>query len=187
MSQAALTASAAASAKQERGYIHIYTGNGKGKTTAAFGLALRAAGHGKRVFIGQFMKGQPSGEITALAGNPLIQVEQFGGPGFVRQSSITERQSDDAHGGLARASEVLLSGEYDLVVFDEIDVAIAFRLLSEHDCLALIDARPMNVELVLTGRRASPALIERADLVTEMRDVKHYYNQGTLARAGIEY
>jgi cob(I)alamin adenosyltransferase len=170
-----------------RGYLHVYTGEGKGKTTAAFGLALRAAGHGKRVWIGQFMKARPSGEIAALRDNPLIVVEQYGDPGCIRRDEVTARHRTHAGEGLARAAAALTSNDNDLVVLDEIDVAVLFGLLSEQDCVELIEARPPQVELVITGRSASPAVIERADLVTEMREVKHYYRQGVQARAGIEF
>ena len=170
-----------------RGYVHVYTGEGKGKTTAAFGLALRAAGHGKRVWIGQFMKARPSGEIAALRDNPLITVEQYGDPGCIRRDEVTTRHRTHAGEGLARAAAALTSNDNDLVVLDEIDVAVLFGLLSEQDCVDLIEARPPQVELVITGRSASPAVIEHADLVTEMREVKHYYRHGVQARAGIEY
>jgi cob(I)alamin adenosyltransferase len=170
-----------------RGYVHVYTGEGKGKTTAAFGLALRAAGHGKHVYVGQFMKGRPCGEIAALRDNPLIVVEQYGDPGCIRRDDATTLHRTHAGEGLARATAALTSNANDLVVLDEIDVAILFGLLSEQECVALIEARPPQVELVITGRSASRAVIERADLVTEMREVKHYYRQGVQARAGIEY
>ena len=170
-----------------RGYVHVYTGEGKGKTTAAFGLALRAAGHGKRAYVGQFMKGRPSGEIAALRGHPLIVVEQYGDPGSTRRSEAAAPPRAHADEGLVRAAAALTSNGNELVVLDEIDVAVQFGLLSEQDCVRLIEARPQHVELVLTGRSASPAVIELADLVTEMREVKHYYRRGVQARAGIEF
>ncbi len=170
-----------------RGYVHVYTGEGKGKTTAAFGLALRAARHGKRVYVGQFMKGRPCGEIAALRGHPLIVVEQYGDPGSIRRAKAAAPHGAPADEGLVRAAAALTSSGNELVVLDEIDVAIQFGLLSEQDCVRLIEARPPHVELVLTGRSASPAVIERADLVTEMREVKHYYRHGVQARAGIEF
>jgi cob(I)alamin adenosyltransferase len=170
------------------GCVHVYTGEGKGKTTAAMGLALRALGHDRRVFIGQFMKSAASGEVKALECFDRVDVEQFGGSGWVLpHHQVASVHADLACGGLARASEALRSGSYDLVILDEIDVAISCGLLTTKDCLGLLDARPGDVELVLTGRWAPQALIDRADLVTEMREVKHYYRQGTAARAGIEY
>jgi cob(I)alamin adenosyltransferase len=177
----------AACAPAARGYVQVYTGEGKGKTTAAFGLALRAAGHGKRVYIGQFMKGQPSGEVAALDHHPQITVEQFGSPGCIGRDEVIPGHRSDASGGLARASAALTSGDYDLVVLDELDVAVWFDLLSERDCAELIEARPALVELVITGRSAPRTVLERADLVTEMREVKHYYRRGVAARAGIEF
>jgi cob(I)alamin adenosyltransferase len=176
-----------AATAETRGYVHVYTGQGKGKTTAAFGLALRAVGHGKRVYIGQFMKGRPYGEISALADHPLVVVEQFGDPECVAVGRIEDRHRRHADQGLARAFDAIASGDNDLVVLDELDVAVWFGLLRERDCIQLIEARPPGVELVITGRLAPQWLIERADLVTEMREVKHYYRQGVQARAGIEF
>ncbi len=169
------------------GFVHVYTGEGKGKTTAAMGLALRAAGHGQRVFIGQFMKGRVSGEIRALESNPLVHIEQYGDPGFLRSDRGMDVHVAKARDGLVRARGALCGGEYDVVILDEIDVAIWYELLTHRQCLALLDERPAHVELVLTGRWAPQALIDRADLVTEMREVKHYYRLGAPARAGIEF
>jgi cob(I)alamin adenosyltransferase len=171
----------------ELGFVHVYTGAGKGKTTAAFGLALRAAGHGKRVWVGQFMKGRPSGEVTALRDNPLIHVEQFDSFCLVDGSTRAPASRERANAGRARSAAALASGDYDVVVLDEIDVAVWFGLLTEQECVDLLDARPASVELVMTGRWAPQAVVERADLVTEMREVKHYYQRGVQARAGIEY
>jgi cob(I)alamin adenosyltransferase len=176
-----------ATAPVSRGYVHVYTGDGKGKTTAALGLALRAAGRGRRVFIGQFMKGQAYGELVALAGHPLIRVEQFGSAGCIRRHEVKEAHVREARDGLARSLAVLASGEYDVVILDELSVAVWFGLLTEKDCRALIEARPGPIELVITGRRATQTLLSAADLVTEMREVKHYYQQGVPAREGIEY
>jgi cob(I)alamin adenosyltransferase len=170
-----------------RGYVQVYTGEGKGKTTAAFGLALRAAGHGKHVYVGQFMKGGTCGEIAALRDNPLIVVEQFGGPGCIRRDQVTPLHRGHAGDGLARSTAALTSGANALVVLDELDVALWFGLLTVAECVALIEARPPAVELVITGRYAPRAVLDRADLVTEMREVKHYYRQGVQARAGIEF
>jgi cob(I)alamin adenosyltransferase len=169
-----------------RGYVQVYTGDGKGKTTAALGLALRASGHGMRTYIGQFMKGQHYGELDALRDHPCITIEQYGDPGFICREERTPEHVARAHKGLERAREAMLSGEYDIVVLDEVNVAIWFGVLSVEEVLALLDQRPECVEVILTGRRAPRALIDRADLVTEMRVVRHYYTEGVAAREGIE-
>ncbi len=172
----------------EKGYVQVYTGDGKGKTTAALGLALRAAGHGLRTYIGQFMKGRPYGELEALRAHPLITVEQYGDPNcWVRRDQITPEQVAMARRGLERAREAMLSGRYDIVVLDEVNVALWFGLLTLEEVMAFLDQRPEGVEVILTGRRAPQELIDRADLVTEMREIKHYYQQGVLARDGIEW
>jgi len=170
------------------GTVQVYMGDGKGKTTAALGLALRAAGRGLRTYMAQFLKAQPTGEIEAakkLA--PLIRIEQFGRQGFI---TIKEGPGDEdrerAAAGLARAREAMLSGEYRIVVLDEVSTAVHFKILPERDVLNLIDRRPAGVELVLTGRYAPASFIERADLVTEMTPVKHYFDRGVKAREGIE-
>jgi cob(I)alamin adenosyltransferase len=168
------------------GFVHVYTGDGKGKTTAALGLALRAAGAGWRVFIGQFLKGADCSETAALERHAdLITIRRFGNSAFV--GPVPER--DDvarAVCGLAESCEALMSGRYPLVILDEANVAVALRLLSVEDLAALMDVRPPAVELVITGRWAHPQILNRADLITEMRQVKHYHEQGVLARAGID-
>lgn len=173
------------------GRVHVYTGDGKGKTTAAFGLALRAAGHGQRVLVVQFLKSGALGEVAALAGHPLVEVEQYAG-GRRRRACSPEPPSPlppagDARRGLARARAAVAGGRYALVVLDEIDVACTLGLVSEADLLSLVDARGPGVEVVFTGRDAPAALLARADLVTEMRAVRHYFTSGTPARAGVEY
>jgi cob(I)alamin adenosyltransferase len=172
-----------------QGLIQVYTGNGKGKSTAALGLALRAAGHGMRTYIGQFLKGQPTGEIEAakrLA--PLLVIEQFGRKEFIR---VTEGGPDDedverARRGLRRCLESMLSGEFRIVVLDEVNTAVYFKILTEQDVLDFLAKKPADVEVLLTGRYAPPSLVEKADLVTEMKDVKHYGDSGVKAREGIE-
>ncbi len=171
----------------ERGYIQVYTGNGKGKSTAALGLAMRAVGRGLRVCFFQFIKGGgPYGEhLSAEKLSPLLTMVMTGLPGWVNTKDITDdRQA--AQEALIRAEAMLLSGEYDLLVLDEIIGAVSFGLVDEEQVLELIAARPEGVELVLTGRNATEKIIEAADLVTEMREVKHYYRSGAPARAGIE-
>lgn len=170
------------------GRIQVYTGNGKGKTTAAIGLALRAAGHGFRTYIGQFIKGQKYGELTAVKKfSPLITLEQFGRSGFIH---VTEDPDEadirKAEEGLEKCRTAMLSGKYRIVILDEINVALHFKLIKEEAVLRLIDQRPNDVELVFTGRYAPRSIMDRADLVTEMKNIKHYYDTGLKARDGIE-
>ena len=169
-----------------RGYVHVYTGDGKGKTTAALGLALRAAGAGIRVFIGQFMKGIPYSELNVLARlGGCIDIRQFGRPSYIRGDPSPD---DIAAGrrGLADIGRIIAAGHHRLVILDEANIAVHFGIFAAEDLLDIIDAKPAAVELVITGRRADPRIIERADLVTEMREVKHYYERGVPARLGIE-
>jgi len=169
------------------GYLHVYTGDGKGKTTAAMGLVLRACGAGLRVFVGQFIKGLESGEIRMLQDRcPEVTVEMFGRGRFIRGCPSPEDIAL-ARRGLDRFREVLQSGEFDLVVADEANGAIHAGLFSVEDLLALLDAKQDSVELVVTGRNADPRLIERADLVTEMCKIKHPFDSGVPAREGIEF
>jgi len=167
-------------------YIQVYTGNGKGKTTAALGLSIRAAGHGLKTYIGQFMKGQHCGELTALRDNPCITIEQYGDIECIRRDQVTQKHMDQAEQGLVKARDAMLSGQYDLVVLDEINVTIWFGLLTVKQVLEFLDQRPESVEIILTGRNAPQEFIQYADLVSEIKEVKHYYNQGILARDGIE-
>jgi cob(I)alamin adenosyltransferase len=175
--------------KQEHmGLIQVYTGDGKGKTTAALGLALRAAGNGMRTYIGQFLKGQRYGEMESIQRlAPDVTLEQYGLDEWVHVDRATSEQRAAAQQGLERVRQALTSGEYDIVVADEINIALYFGVLTEEQVLQLIDARPLQVELVLTGRRAPDAIIQRADLVTEMREVRHPYQRGIVGRAGIEF
>ncbi len=169
-----------------KGYVQVYTGDGKGKTTASIGLAVRAAGAGLRVFIIQFLKKGDYSEIKALARfSDLISVEQYGSGRFVKGKPSEE---DMAAGktGLEKAKTVLTSGEYDVVIVEEGNVAAACGLFPVQALLDMVAMKPENVELVITGRGADPALVDAADLVTEMRAVKHYYEQGVKARVGIE-
>jgi cob(I)alamin adenosyltransferase len=170
----------------DKGYVQVYTGDGKGKTTAALGLSLRASGRGLHTYIGQFMKGQQYGELWALRDHAYITLEQYGDVHHIYRESVTEEDIAKAHRGLERAREAMLSGEYDIVVLDEVNVAIWFGLLETEEVLSFLDQKPEHVEVVLTGRRAPQALIDRADLVTEMLPVKHYYQDGVQARVGIE-
>lgn len=171
-----------------QGCIQVYTGDGKGKTTCALGLSLRAVGQGFKVFFLQFMKGQDTGEIAAAAKlAPDLTLRTFGRPGLVNLKNPAPRDLELAREALKLAQEVILSGRYDVVVLDEINVALAYGLVPLEDVLDLLKARPPHVEVVLTGRAAPPELLELADLVTEMRPVKHYWEVGLTARRGIEY
>lgn len=168
------------------GYVQVYTGNGKGKTTAAFGLALRAAGAGLRVFIAQFVKGMKYSEIEAFERfADLITVKQYGRGCFIRNVP-KEEDTRAASFGLEEVQRVLCSGGYRVIILDEANIATHFELFSVEDLLALIDLKPPDVELVITGRNVDPRVLERADLVTEMREVKHYFTRGVEARKGIE-
>ena len=171
----------------EQGCVQVYTGNGKGKTTAALGLALRAVGRGLRVCFFQFIKGgSPYGEhLIAPKLAPLFTIIQTGRPGWVNTKDISEDRTV-AQKALEQARELLTSGSYDLFVCDEINGAVGFGLIDMEQVLELISLRPERVELVLTGRNAHERVIEAADLVTEMREIKHYYKTGVPARTGIE-
>ncbi len=164
----------------------MYTGDGKGKTTAAFGLALRAAGAGLRVFIAQFVKGMEYSELRALERLDEIEVRRYGRDCFI-QREPEDADVEAARAGLVEAREELTSGGWDVVILDEANIATHFELFGVEDLLALIAEKPDDVELVITGRRADPRVIEAADLVTEMREVKHYYEQGVPCRRGIEH
>jgi cob(I)alamin adenosyltransferase len=170
-----------------QGYIQVYTGKGKGKTTAALGLAFRALGHGLKVYIGQFMKGQPYGELTsANQFKALLAIEQFGQPTFVHVEKATPKDIQLAQDGLRRIEEIILSENYDIVIMDEINVAIYFKLVSLHDVLQVLEKKPPQIEIICTGRNAPDELLQRADLVTEMKEIKHYFNAGIAARKGFE-
>jgi len=171
-----------------QGLVQVYTGDGKGKTTAALGLALRAAGHGLRTYIGLFLKGRPTGEVEAAKKLlPLIRIEPFGRTGFIRVAEgVEDEDVARAHEGLRRCLEAMLSGEFRIVVLDEVNTAVHLKVLGEREVLDVLDRKPADVEIVLTGRYAPQAFLERADLVTEMKDVKHYADRGVRARKGIE-
>ena len=170
------------------GLLQVYTGNGKGKSTAAFGLAVRASGHGMRSFIAQFLKGRESGELRAVAGIPEITVEQFGGPKFVRPGDFGDRERQLAQAGLDRVREVLAEQSCSLLILDEVLGALGLELLSFSDLEGVLDeARRLGVEVVCTGRNAPEWLVERADLVSEVRAVKHYFDADVPAREGFEY
>ena len=168
------------------GYVQVYTGNGKGKTTAALGVALRAAGAGHRVFIGQFLKGKKCSEHSALERfADCITIKQYGAPGFIF-ANPTEQDLQLAQQGLRELSAAIRSGKYDMVILEEANIATHYNLVRVEALLDLIKEKPKHVELIFTGRYADPKLIESADLVTEMKDIKHYRDQGVSARIGIE-
>ena len=168
--------------------IQVYTGDGKGKTTAALGLGLRALGKGLKIYMIQFMKGDIEyGEISAVRELKGFSIEQFGRPDFVDRDNPAKIDIELARKGLERAKEILAGKKYDLVILDEINVALDWKLIELDDVVELIKNKPKNVELVLTGRYAHPKIIEMADLVTDMQEVKHPFQTGVLARDGIEH
>lgn len=175
-------------ASRFKGYIQVYTGNGKGKTTAALGLALRAAGRGLRVFVGQFLKARESGEhLAAKKLAPLITIELFGRKGFLDLAK-PPAEADIRRGvlGMRKCREAMDSGVYQVVILDEINTALKLGIVKESDVLAFLENRPESVEVVLTGRSAPLSIIRKADLVTEMKEIKHYFRRGVKARPGIE-
>lgn len=170
-----------------KSYFQVYTGNGKGKTTAAFGLSLRAVGAGKKVYFAQFVKGKTYSEIEAVKKFiPAITIKQYGlGCFIVKEPTQVDIQS--AQEGLKEVTGIMQSGDYDLVVLDEANIAVFYKLFTVEELILAIQKRNPKTEIVVTGRYAAPELIEIADLVTEMMEIKHYYNNGVDARKGIEY
>jgi len=168
-----------------QGYLQVYTGNGKGKTTAALGLSLRAAAAGKKVFIAQFIKGMHYSELDILPTIQNITLKQFGRGCFI-YNQPAEEDFITARAGLAEITAFLKNGKYDVVVLDEANIALYYKLFSFDELSAAIRNRANHVEVIITGRYAPPELIEMADLVTEMKEIKHYYTQGIEARIGIE-
>lgn len=172
----------------DRGLVQVYTGDGKGKTTAALGLALRAAGHGLCIEIVQFMKGWPGyGELRGVDRLPTVAIHPFGRSGWVHPEHPEPEDYENAAKALACAREIIRAQQADIVVLDEVNVALHYGLLDLEAVLAVLEERPPTVELILTGRHAHPELIDRADLVTEMRKVKHPYDRGIEGRQGIEF
>ncbi len=169
----------------EKSYIHVYTGNGKGKTTAALGLSLRAVCAGKKVFFGQFIKGMEYSELKSQEFLPNFKMQQFGRDCFIYKDP-TEEDIKIAREGLKICEEVLIQGEYDIVVLDELNIAIYYKLFSADEVIEILKKRASHVEVIITGRYAEEKIIEYADLVTEMKEVKHYYTQGVESRPGID-
>ena len=171
--------------KNGKGLVHVYTGDGKGKTTAALGLAMRAAGQGMKVAFIQFIKGEPCGEHLFVKQYKPFEIVQTGtGDSFKKSKELLSREARQT---LAYAEQEIRSGKYDLVVLDEIFVAISQGLITTKQVEELLDSKPASMELVLTGRNAPPEISQRADLVTEMLMIKHPLTEGTSARRGIEY
>lgn len=174
--------------KLGKGYIHIYTGNGKGKTTAALGQALRAAGSGLKTLIIHFMKDFPYSELKSVEIlQKFITVEQYGNDKFViKKTPPDENDKSPIYVALDRVKQAFLEKEYDIIILDEICVAVYFHLLTAEDIIPIIETKPDGIELILTGRYCPQELINRADLVTEMKEIKHYYQKGIYSREGIE-
>jgi cob(I)alamin adenosyltransferase len=175
--------------KLDHGLISIFTGDGKGKTTAAIGNVIRAAGHGLRVFIISFMKGKDyiQSENVILSQLPNVKIATFGQVGWIKKENINDTHKNQAISALATAKSAISNGEYDIIVLDEINVAIYYGLINIRDVLELIKEKPKQVDVILTGRHADPRLIQMADLVTDMKMVKHPYTKGIEARQGIDY
>ncbi|MDA8210700.1 MAG: cob(I)yrinic acid a,c-diamide adenosyltransferase [Clostridia bacterium] len=176
-------------ATNERGLLMVYTGNGKGKTTAALGQALRAIGHGRKVCVVQFMKGSKNyGELQAAAMLvPNLVIVQSGLETFVDSHHPAQIDIDLARRGLEVARNAAASGEYQLIILDEINVALDFHLLALEEVIQFIREKPPRLDLILTGRRAAPEIVGLADLVSEIVEIKHHYTAGVEAREGIEF
>lgn len=175
---------------QEKRLVEVYTGDGRGKTTAAMGLVLRAVGHGLHCCIIQFLKSIEHlhyGEQRAYEYLPNVEMEQYGRPGWTEPDKLSQEDRELARRGFERAKEVVMGGEYDLVVLDELNTTVSMNLIPLEDVLGLIEEKPDSVEVVLTGRGAAPEVVEAADLVTEMRMIKHPYEQGIYSREGFDY
>lgn len=172
----------------KRGIVYVITGDGKGKTTAALGLALRVIGHGGKVYFAQFMKGWEYGEVKAARDFlPSLVMAQYGRDEFVKKGNPKPRDVELAIKGLAEIRQVIQSRQYDLVVLDEINVAVDFGLIPLAEVVELINAKPVELDLVLTGRYAPPEIIAIADTVSEVREIKHHFRQGIKGRAGMEF
>ena len=171
----------------DRGTVQLYTGDGKGKTTASLGAAIRAAGHGKRVLMIQFMKGRLYGELAASKEIDGFTIEQYGRDEFVDPKNPDPVDLELAEKGWARALEAAGDEALDLLILDEINVAVSFGLIALEDVIRFVEKRPVHLELILTGRYAPDELVELADTVTEMREIKHHYQKGVKARKGVEY
>ncbi len=171
---------------EEKGYVHVYTGNGKGKTTAAMGLALRAVGAGKKIFIAQFAKGMHYSELDSISNFlAAITLKQYGLGCFIFNAP-KQADVDAANVGLKEAEEAITSGKYDIIILDEANIAVRYNLFSVQELIEVVEKRNPATEVIITGRYATEEIMEYADLVTEMKEIKHYYKQGVKARVGIE-
>ncbi len=171
-----------------RGLVYVFTGEGKGKTSTALGIALRALGHGLKVYIAYFIKGDhPYGERASLPQLLNVKLESFGTTGFIDPENIKPEEKEEAQRGFESARQAVLGGNYDVVILDEVNLAVAWKLIELDKVLKLIEAKPPQVDLILTGRGADSRLIDSADLVTEMVKIKHPYDKGVKARRGIDY
>src|SRR5512140_2615919 len=174
--------------KYRKGLVQVYTGEGKGKTTAAFGQALRAIGQGYQVCVIQFMKGRKYGECLAAEKHlPDLTIHLCGLDSFVMRENPAPLDIELAHGGFDLARKAIASGAYDMVILDELNVAADFKLIPLDDVIDLIRSKPAGVDLILTGRNAAPEVIALADTVSDIREVRHHYRAGIKERAGIEY
>jgi len=171
----------------KKGFIHVYTGNGKGKTTAAIGLGIRATGEGLKVIMIQFMKGRRYSELDTLQHLKNFTVVQFGRDEFVSREKPEQVDVDLARKGFAYAREIIQKGGYDLLILDEINVAVDFHLIALKDVIELLENKPETMELVLTGRYACPEIIKHADIVSEILEIKHPYQKGVQSRKGIDW
>ena len=171
----------------EKGYIHVYTGPGKGKTTAALGLGLRAIGAGFKVHMIQFMKGRRYSELNSVEKLSNFTVSQHGRDEFVNKDKPEQIDIDLAKDGFIKAKKLIKSGKYDMIILDEINVAIDYSLIDINELIKVIENKPDILELVLTGRYAHPEIQRIADYVTEMLEIKHPYQQGVEARKGVDF
>jgi len=171
----------------KKSLIHIYTGNGKGKTTAAIGLGVRATGNGLKVHMVQFMKGRRYSEIDALEFIPNFTVFQSGRDEFVSKENPDQIDIDLARNGFEHAKKIINAGKHDLVILDEINVAIDFNLIPLKNVIKLREEKPVEIEVSFTGRYADPELVRQADLVSEILEIKHPYNDGVQSRKGIDW
>ncbi len=167
--------------------LQLYIGDGKGKTTAAIGLAVRAKGRGFRVAVIQFLKGKRSGEFNAAKRYALFSIFKFGRKEFVQPDNLTDQDYQKAEKGVKFASRIVQSGDYELVILDEILTAVNLHLIPEDRLIAIVDNCPPRTELAMTGRDAPESIKSKADLITEMKKIKHYYDKDVKARRGIEF
>lgn len=170
----------------EKGFLQVYTGDGKGKTTAAIGLAIRAAGAGLNVYFGQFIKQMEYSEVSILKDIDNITWELYGTNGCIFHRPVNKTDMEGVAEGIRKAYKALDCGKYDIVILDEIFIPVSLKMMDKEDVTGLIERKKNNTELILTGRYAPDYVVEMADLVTEMKEVKHYYQKGIKSRKGIE-